>query len=134
MAQREGIEICYYSIIYDLIDAMKARLSGLLAPEQREKMLGTAEIRQIFEAKKTGKIAGCIVVDGCIRRGSRVRLFRDGMIVHEGIVRSLRRIREEVSEVAKGFECGMTFSDCQDLREGDTIECFDVEEIARRLA
>ncbi|MDR2417038.1 MAG: translation initiation factor IF-2 [Holosporales bacterium] len=134
MAQREGIELCYYSIVYDLIDAMKARLSGLLAPEQREKILGTAEIRQIFEAKKTGKIAGCIVAEGCIRRGAKVRLFREGTIAHEGYVRSLRRIREEVSEVAKGFECGMTLTDCQDIREGDIIECFEVEEIARRLA
>jgi translation initiation factor IF-2 len=134
MAQREGIELCYYSIIYDLIDAMKARLSGLLIPEQRAKILGTAEIRQVFEAKKTGKIAGCIVTDGCMRRGAKVRLFRDGTNVYEGSIKSLRRIRDEVNEVGKGVECGMTLADFYDICEGDTIECFEVEEIARQLA
>ncbi|MDR0406550.1 MAG: translation initiation factor IF-2 [Holosporales bacterium] len=134
VAQREGIELCYYSIIYDLINAMKARLSGILAPEQREKILGSAEIRQVFEAKKTGKIAGCMVIDGIMRRGTKVRLFRDNVIIHTGNLKSLRRIRDEVNEVAKGFECGMTFADYQDIREGDTIECFEVEEIARQFA
>jgi translation initiation factor IF-2 len=134
VAQREGVELCYYSIIYDLIDAIRARLSGLLAPEQREKILGTAKIRQIFEAKKIGKIAGCMVIEGLVRRGARVRLFRDGMLLQESSLKSLRRIREEANEVVKGFECGLTLADGQDIREGDTIECFEVEEIARQLA
>jgi translation initiation factor IF-2 len=133
-AQREGIELCYYSIIYDLIDAIKARLSGLLAPERREKILGTAEIRQIFESKKIGKIAGCMVTDGLMRLGARVRLFREGTLVQESTLKTLRRVRDEVSEVSKGFECGLTLTDGQDIREGDSIECFEVEKIVRQLA
>ncbi|MDR2412132.1 MAG: translation initiation factor IF-2 [Holosporales bacterium] len=132
-AQQEGTELHYYSIIYDLIDTMKARLSGLLAPELREKILGTAEIRQIFEAKKVGKIAGCMVTEGLIRRSARVRLFREGILVQESAIKSLRRIREEVNEVMKGFECGLTLIEGQDIREGDSVECFEVEEIARQF-
>ncbi|MCG6856694.1 MAG: translation initiation factor IF-2 [Salaquimonas sp.] len=132
-AEREGIEIRYYSIIYDLVDDMKAVMSGLLAPERRETFLGYAEILQVFNVSKVGKVAGCLVTEGRVERGVGVRLLRDNVVIHQGKLSTLKRFKDEVSEVQAGQECGMAFENYQDIREGDVIECFRVEEIKRSL-
>ncbi len=133
IARRDGIEIRYYSIIYDLVDDLKAALSGLLAPTLRERFLGNAEIREVFVTSKSGKVAGCRVTEGMVKRGAKVRLLRDNVVIHEGTLRSLRRFKDEVREVQDGYECGMAFENYQDIQVGDVIECFDVEEVARAL-
>ena len=133
LAEREGVEIRYYSIIYNLIDDVKNTLSGMLAPERRETFLGYAEILQIFNISKVGKVAGCRVTEGVVRRGSGVRLLRDNVVIHEGTLSILKRFKDEVPEVKQGMECGMAFANYQDIREGDQIECFQVELIERRL-
>jgi translation initiation factor IF-2 len=133
LAEREGVEIRYYSIIYNLIDDVKATLSGMLAPERRETFLGYAEILQIFNISKVGKVAGCRVTEGIVRRGSGVRLLRDNVVIHEGTLSILKRFKDEVPEVKQGMECGMAFANYQDIREGDQIECFQVELIERKL-
>ncbi|MDP3533265.1 MAG: translation initiation factor IF-2 [Alphaproteobacteria bacterium] len=132
-AARDNIEIRYYSIIYNLIDDMKSILSGLLAPTLKEKFLGNAEIRQVFNITKVGKIAGCYVTDGIMKRGGKVRLLRDNVVIHEGALKTLKRFKDEVKEVREGFECGMAFENYNDIQEKDIIECFEVEEIARTL-
>jgi len=134
LAEREGVEIRYYSIIYNLIDDVKGVLSGMLAPERRETFLGYAEILQIFNISKAGKVAGCRVSEGVVRRGSGVRLLRDNVVIHEGTLSVLKRFKDEVPEVKQGMECGMAFANYQDIREGDQIECFQVELIERKLA
>ena len=134
LAEREGVEIRYYSIIYNLIDDVKNTLSGMLAPERRETFLGYAEILQVFSISKAGKVAGCRVSEGIVRRGSGVRLLRDNVVIHEGTLSTLKRFKDEVLEVKQGMECGMAFANYQDIREGDQIECFQVELIERRLA
>jgi translation initiation factor IF-2 len=133
MAKRDGIEIRYYSIIYNVLDDIKAALSGLLAPTLREKFLGNAEIRQVFTVSKAGKVAGCRVVEGMVKRGAKVRLLRDQTVIHEGTLKTLRRFKDEVKEVQEGYECGMAFENYEDIREGDLIECFEVEEVARTI-
>jgi translation initiation factor IF-2 len=133
LAEREGVEIRYYSIIYNLIDDVKNTLSGMLAPERRETFLGYAEILQIFNISKVGKVAGCRVSEGIVRRGSGVRLLRDNVVIHEGTLSILKRFKDEVQEVKQGMECGMAFANYQDIREGDQIECFQVELIERKL-
>ncbi len=133
LAEREGVEIRYYSIIYNLIDDVKNTLSGMLAPERRETFLGYAEILQIFNISKAGKVAGCRVTEGIVRRGSGVRLLRDNVVIHEGTLSVLKRFKDEVPEVKQGMECGMAFANYQDIREGDQIECFQVELIERKL-
>ena len=132
-AEREGIEIRYYSIIYDLVDDMKGVLSGMLAPERRETFLGYAEILQVFNVTKVGKVAGCLVTEGRVERGSGVRLLRQNVVIHEGKLSTLKRFKDEVPEVQSGMECGMAFENYQDIREGDQIECFRVEHITRKL-
>ncbi len=132
-AEREGIEIRYYSIIYDLVDDMKNVMSGMLAPERRETFLGYAEILEVFNVSKIGKVAGCRVTDGKVERGSGVRLLRDNVVIHEGKLSTLKRFKDEVSEVPVGQECGMAFENYQDIRKGDQIECFRVEHIERSL-
>ncbi|MBI3503329.1 MAG: translation initiation factor IF-2 [Proteobacteria bacterium] len=133
MAKRDGIEIRYYSIIYTVIDEIKAALSGMLSPTLKEKFLGNAEIRQVFNITKVGKVAGCRVVEGMVKRGAKVRLLRDQTVIHEGTLKTLRRFKEEVREVQDGYECGMAFENYEDIREGDLIECFEVEEVARTI-
>ncbi len=133
LAEREGVEIRYYSIIYNLIDDVKNTLSGMLPPERRETFLGYAEILQIFNISKAGKVAGCRVSEGIVRRGSGVRLLRDNVVIHEGTLSVLKRFKDEVPEVKQGMECGMAFANYQDIREGDQIECFQVELIERKL-
>ncbi|MGI9355491.1 MAG: translation initiation factor IF-2 [Rhizobiaceae bacterium] len=133
MAEREGIEIRYYSVIYDLIDDVRNTLSGMLAPERRETFIGYAEILQIFSHSKAGKVAGCLVTEGRVERGSGVRLLREDVVVHEGELQTLKRFKDEVPEVQSGTECGMAFKNYQDMRVGDVIECFTVEMIERSL-
>ena len=132
-AERDGIEIRYYNIIYNLVDDVKAAMSGLLSPERRETMLGNAEILEIFDISKVGKIAGCRVTDGTVERGAGVRLIRDHVVIHEGKLATLKRFKDEVREVPAGQECGMAFEKYEDMRVGDVIECYRVEEIARSL-
>ena len=133
MAKRDGIEPRYYSIIYNVIDDVKQALSGMLAPTLREKFLGNAQILQVFNISKVGKIAGCKVVEGIVKRGAKVRLLRDNVVIHEGTLKTLKRVKDEVKEVREGFECGMAFENYDNIAENDIIECFEMEEIARQL-
>ena len=133
-ARQAGVEIRYYSVIYDLVDDIKAALSGMLSPELRETFLGNAEILEVFNISKVGKVSGCRVTEGVVRRGSSVRLIRDDVVVHEGKLSTLKRFKDEVKEVQSGQECGMAFENYQDMRKGDIIECFDVEVVKRSLA
>ncbi len=132
-ARRDNIEIRYYSIIYDVVDDMKAALGGLLAPTLREKYLGSATIRNVFSISKIGKIAGCMVIEGIVKRGAKVRLLRDNIVIHEGTLKTLKRFKDEVKEVREGYECGMAFENYNDIKVDDTIECFEIEEITRTL-
>lgn len=132
-ADTQGIEIRYYNIIYDLVDDVKAAMSGLLAPTKREVFLGYATIKQVFNITKVGKVAGCQVTEGKVERGAKVRLLRDNVVIHEGSLSILKRFKDDVKEVVAGQECGMSFANYQDIREGDQIECFQVETIARTL-
>lgn len=132
-ARKAGIEIRYYSVIYNLVDDVKAAMSGLLSPELRETFFGNAEILEVFNITKVGRVAGCRVTEGNVRRGAKVRLIRDGVVIHEGTLSTLKRFKDEVKEVGGGQECGMAFENYQDMRAGDVIECFDLEEIARTL-
>jgi translation initiation factor IF-2 len=132
-AKRDGVEIRYYNIIYNVVDDVKAALSGLLTPETREKFLGNAEILEVFTISKVGKVAGCRVTEGVVRRGAKVRLIRDNVVIHEGELSTLKRFKDEVREVQSGQECGMAFANYQDMQKGDVIECFDVETIQRAL-
>ena len=132
-AERAGVEIRYYSIIYDLVDDVKQAMSGLLAPTVRETMMGNAEIKQVFNITKVGNIAGCLVTDGKVERGMGVRLIRDNVVIHEGTLKTLKRFKDEVKEVQVGQECGMAFTNYEDMRAGDVIECFRTEEIKRSL-
>lgn len=133
VAKRNGIEIRYYNIIYDLVDDVKKAMSGLLAPTLRETMLGNASILEIFNISKVGKVAGCRVTDGTVERGANVRLIRDNVVVHEGKLSTLKRFKDEVKEVQSGQECGMAFENYHDMRAGDVIECYRVETIQRSL-
>jgi translation initiation factor IF-2 len=133
LSERSGIEIRYYNIIYNLVDDVKGAMSGLLAPAYREDMLGNAQILEVFNITKVGKVAGCRVTDGRVERGANVRLIRDNVVVHEGKLSTLKRFKDEVKEVVVGQECGMAFENYQDMRAGDVIECYRVEEIKRSL-
>ncbi len=133
LAERDGIEIRYYNVIYDLVDDVKAAMSGLLSPERRETFLGNAEILQVFDVSKVGKVAGCRVTEGTVERGAQVRLIREGVVIHEGKLSQLKRFKDDAREVVAGQECGMAFEGYQDMRPGDVIECFRVEQVARTL-
>ena len=132
-AEQKGVEIRYYNIIYDLTDDVKAGMSGMLTPEVRETFIGYAEILEVFNITKVGKVAGCRVTEGVVERGTGVRLLRDNVVIHSGKLSTLKRFKDEVKEVNVGQECGMAFENYQDIRSGDQIECFRVEEIARTL-
>jgi len=132
-AERAGIEIRYYNIIYDLVEDVKKAMSGLLTPERRETMLGNASILEVFNISKVGRIAGCRVTDGKVERGANVRLIRDNVVIHEGKLSQLKRFKDDVREVNSGQECGMAFENYQDMREGDVIECYRVETVQRSL-
>jgi translation initiation factor IF-2 len=133
LARHDGVAIQYYSVIYDLIDDVKAVLNGMLSPTLKENYIGRAEIREVFNVTKVGKIAGCMVTEGVVKRGAKVRLLRDDVVIHEGDLKTLKRFKDEAKEAREGFECGMAFENYQDIREGDIIECFEVEEIQRTI-
>ncbi len=133
MAEREGVEIRYYSIIYDLLDDVKGVLQGMLKPERRETFIGYAEILEVFNISKTGKVAGCRITEGRVERACGVRLLRDNVVIHEGMLSTLKRFKDEVDKVQAGMECGMAFENYEDIRKGDQIECFTVEYVDRKL-
>jgi len=132
-AERDGVETRYYAVIYDLVDEVKQAMSGLLAPTRRETFFGNAEILEVFTISKVGKVAGCRVTEGKVERGAHVRLIRDNVVIHEGRLSTLKRFKDEVREVVAGQECGMAFEGYQDMRQGDVIECFEVEHVQRTL-
>jgi translation initiation factor IF-2 len=133
LARRENQEIRYYSIIYDVAEDMKNALSGMLAPELREKFIGYAEVRQAFNITKVGRVAGCMITEGIVRRGAKVRLLRDNVVIHEGSLSQLKRFKDDAKEVREGYECGMSFENYNDIQVGDVIECYEIEEIAVSL-
>ncbi len=133
MARRDGIDIRYYSIIYDVADDVKKGLEGLLSPELREKFLGYAEIRNVFNITGVGKVGGCMVTEGMVKRGAKVRLLRDNVVIHDGNLAQLKRFKEDVKEVKEGYECGMSFENYNDIQVGDYIECYEIETIAAKL-
>ena len=133
LADQVGVEVRYYNIIYNLVDDVKAAMSGMLSPTLREEMLGNALILEVFNISKVGKVAGCRVTDGIVQRGAHVRLIRDNVVVHEGKLSTLKRFKDEVKEVVSGQECGMAFESYQDMRAGDVIECYIVHTEARTL-
>ncbi len=133
LAESQGVDIRYYNIIYDAVDEVKAALSGMLAPEKKESVLGTVQIRNIYKISKVGTVAGCMVLDGLIKRGARVRLLRDNVVLHDGELDSLKRFKDDVREVKAGFECGLSLKNYNDIREGDQLEAYEVLEVARTL-
>jgi len=133
LAARDGVEIRYYSVIYNLIDDVKAAMSGMLDPTINENFVGYAEILEVFNISKLGKIGGCLVTEGVVKRGNKVRLLRDDVVIHEGTLATLKRFKDEVKEVVSGQECGMAFENYHDLQVKDRIECFEIEVIQRSL-
>ena len=133
LAESNGVDIRYYNIIYDAVDEVKAAMTGMLAPEQREELIGTAEIRTVFVASKIGTVAGSMVTSGVVRRNARFRLLRDNVVVHTGEIESVRRLKDDVREVATGFECGIKLKNYNEIKEGDQLEVFEVKEVARTL-
>jgi translation initiation factor IF-2 len=133
LAEKEGVDIRTYRVIYDAIDDIKSALSGLLKPEEHERILGEAEVRQTFRVPKLGVIAGSYVRSGVIKRNARARLVRDGVVVYDGRVASLRRFKDDVGEVRDGYECGIGLENYQDLKDGDLVEAYEVEEVARSI-
>jgi len=133
LARTNGVDIRYYSIIYNVIDDVKTALTGLLSPDLKEEFLGNAEIKEVFDISKIGKIAGCVVTEGSIKRGAQVRLLRDNVVIHEGSLKTLKHFKEEVKDIREGSECGAGFENYNDLQVGDFIECFEIKEIARTL-
>ena len=134
MARRDGVDIRYYSIIYDVADDVKKGLEGLLSPELREKLLGYAEIRNVFNITGVGRVAGCMVTEGMVKRGAKVRLLRDNVVIHDGSLGQLKRFKDDVKEVKEGYECGMSFENYNDIQVGDFIECYEIETIAAKPA
>ncbi|MDB5818852.1 MAG: infB, partial [Rhizobacter sp.] len=133
LAENNGVDIRYYNIIYDAVDEVKLAMTGMLAPEQREEIIGTAEIRQVIKVSKVGSVAGCMVTSGLVRRSARLRLLRDNVVVFTGELDSLKRFKDDVREVKEGFECGMNIKNYNDIAEGDQLEFFEIREIARTL-
>jgi translation initiation factor IF-2 len=134
VAEREGVEIRSYSVIYRAIDELRQAMQGMLAPEEVEETLGTAEVRQLFKASRVGTIAGSHVIDGKITRGSKVRLVRDGTVVWSGEIQSLRRVNDDVREVSAGFDCGIVLKDFADIKDGDVIEAYATRQVERELS
>ena len=134
LADREGVDLHTYDVIYEAVDQIRAALEGMLAPERRENILGTAEVRDTFKITKVGTIAGCYVSDGVIERNQKARLIRDGIVIYDGDFSSLKRFKDDVKEVREGFECGIGIANFNDVKVGDVIECYGVEEVARTLA
>jgi translation initiation factor IF-2 len=134
LAENSGVDIRYYNIIYEAVDDVTAAINGMLAPERKESVVGTVEVRNVFRISKVGTVAGCMVTDGVVRRGSSVRLIRAGVVVHTGELDSLKRFKDDVKEVKQGFECGLSLKGFNDVQVGDQIEVFEVVEVARTLA
>jgi len=133
LAEASGVDIRYYNIIYEAVDEVKAALSGMLSPEKKENVLGLVEIRQIYRISKVGTVAGCMVLEGLVKRAARVRLLRDNVVIHDGELDSLKRFKDDVREVKSGFECGLSLKNFNELKEGDQLEVYEVQEIARTL-
>jgi translation initiation factor IF-2 len=133
IAQREGVEIRTYEVIYNIIEELRSAMQGLLAPEEVEATVGSAEVRQTFRASRVGTIAGSYVTDGVMRRGATVRLVRDGTVIYNGRIGSLRRFSEDVREVATGFECGIVLENYADVKEGDVVEAYETRQVEREL-
>ena len=133
LAENSGVDIRYYNIIYEAVDEVKAALSGLLAPEKKEAVLGLVEIRQVYKISAVGTVAGCMVLEGLVKRGSRVRLLRDNVVIHDGELESLKRFKDDAREVKAGFECGLSIKNCNDIKERDQLEIYEVQEVARTL-
>jgi len=132
-AENNDVEIRYYNIIYDAVDELKAAMSGMLAPEQREEIIGMAEIRTVFVATKIGTIAGSYITSGQVTRNARFRLLRENVVIYTGEIESIKRLKDDVKEVKEGFECGIKLKNYNDIKEGDVLEVFEIKEIARTL-
>jgi translation initiation factor IF-2 len=133
LAENNGVDIRYYNIIYDAVDELKAAMSGMLAPEKREEVIGSAEIRTVFVASKIGTVAGCMVTSGTVTRSAHFRLLRNNVVIYTGELESLKRMKDDVREVKEGFECGIKLKNYNDIKEGDQLEFFEVKEVARTL-
>ena len=133
LAEKEGVDVRMYSIIYDAIEQVKAAMEGMLSPEVREEVIGTAEVRETFHISKVGTIAGCIVKEGKLRRSARVRLIRDGIVIYTGELGSLKRFKDDVKEVLTGYECGLNITNYNDVKVGDLIEAYEEIEVKKSL-
>ena len=133
LAESNGVDIRYYNIIYDAVDEVRAAMSGMLTPEKKETVTGLVEVRQVFRVPKIGAVAGCMVLDGTVKRSSQVRVLRNNVVIHTGELDSLKRFKDDVREVKQGFECGMSVKNFNDIIEGDQFEVFEVTEVARTL-
>ena len=133
LAEGNGVDLHYYSIIYDAVDELRVAMSGMLAPEQREEVIGTAEIRTVFVATKIGTIAGSYITSGMVTRNAHFRLLRENVVIYTGEIESLKRLKDDVKEVKEGFECGIKLRNYNDIKEGDQLEVFEIKEIARTL-
>ena len=127
------MDVRYYNVIYDAVEEVKAALSGMLAPERKESIIGMVEVRQVFKISKVGTVAGCYVTEGLVKRGAQVRVLRESVVIHTGDIDALKRFKDDVREVKSGFECGMSLKNFQDIKEGDQFEVFEVLEVARTL-
>jgi translation initiation factor IF-2 len=133
VAEGNGVDIRYYNIIYDAVDEIKSAMAGMLSPDRKEEVIGLVEIRQVFRVSKVGNVAGCMVLEGIVRRGARVRLLRDSVVLFTGELDSLKRFKDDVREVKEGFECGLSVKNYDDIKEGDQLEVFEIKEVARSL-
>jgi len=133
LAETSGVDIRYYNIIYDAVDEVKAALSGMLAPDKKESQIGLVEVREVYKISKVGTVAGCYVLDGVVKRGAKVRLLRDSVVIHDGELDSLKRFKDDVREVKSGFECGLSLKNYNDVQKGDQIEVFEIVEVSRTL-
>jgi translation initiation factor IF-2 len=133
LAESSGVDIRYYNIIYDAVDEVKAALSGMLAPEKKEEQLGLVEVREVYRISKVGTVAGCMVLDGVVRRGAKIRVLRDNVVIHDGELDSLKRFKDDVREVKAGFECGLSIKNFNDVQKGDQLECYEIVEVSRTL-
>jgi translation initiation factor IF-2 len=133
LAEHNGVDIRYYNIIYEAVDEVKAALSGMLAPDKKESQLGLIEVREVFKISKIGTVAGCYVLEGLIRRGAKIRVLRDNVVIHDGELDSLKRFKDDVREVKAGFECGLSVKGFNDIEKGDQLEAYEIVEVSRTL-
>jgi translation initiation factor IF-2 len=133
LAESNGVQIRYYDIIYEAVDEVKAALSGMLTPEQKENRLGLVEVREVYRISKVGTVAGCYVVEGLVRRGSKIRVLRDNVVIHDGELDSLKRFKDDVREVKAGFECGLSIRNFNDIQQKDQLEVYEIVEVSRTL-